>query len=122
MAERSCWTCLRFPECDRVRSKGRKYKLWNAPHKFSDFYRQTADNCNGWTQDSIVLAQMVANELLNRISKALKAGKVVALNNGTGVFTFQGEYDSEDHARISINGDSNILLLKTLSNHNPHPQ
>jgi len=65
---------------------------------------------------------MVANELLNRISKALKAGKVVALNNGTGVFTFQGEYDSEDHARISINGDSNILLLKTLSNHNPHPQ
>ncbi|MDD2696955.1 MAG: hypothetical protein PHE52_02250 [Candidatus Pacebacteria bacterium] len=122
MAERSCWTCLRFSECDRVRSKGRKYRLWAAPHRFSEFYRQTADNCQGYTQDSVVTAQIVANELLNRVAQAIRQGKVVALNDGTGSFSFRGEYDNESHAQASINGDRNILLLKVVSNHNPHPQ
>jgi len=115
MAEKSCWTCFRFPECDRVRSKGRKYRLWNAPHRFNDFYRQTADNCHGWTEDSIAAARMAANELLWRVDAALKAGKIVALENGTGSFHFYGEYDDENCARNSVNGNGNILLLKTLS-------
>lgn len=120
MAEKSCWTCLRFSECDRMGSKSRKYKLWNAPHKFSDFYHQTADNCNGWTEDNVVSAQILANKLLNKIGKALKAGKIVALNQEEDTFTLQGEYDSEDYARISTSGDNNILLLKALPNHDLH--
>ena len=115
MAEKSCWICLRFADCDRVRSKGRKYQLWNAPHRFFDFYRLTAENCKGWTEDSVTVAQIVAKELLNRVNKSLKAGKIVALNNGTGSFSFHGEYDNEVHAQDSVNGDKNIMFLY------PHP-
>ena len=115
MAEKSCWTCLRFTDCDRVRSKGRKYRLWNAPHRLFDFYRQTAENCRGWTEDNATLTRMVLNELMSRITRSLKVGKIVALNNGTGFFSFRGEYDSEADAQASINGDKNIMLLY------PHP-
>jgi len=121
MAERSCWTCLRFEDCDRLNSKSRKYQLWNAPHKFFDFYRLTAENCKAWTEDSVVVAKIEANELLKKVDRALRAGKVVALNDGTDSLSFLGEYNNEFDAQVAVNGKSNVLLLKAVSNHNPRP-